>query len=42
MAKRKYYEGQVIDGKIVKEVHRGTDYIIFFTDGSYVVKKLNE
>jgi hypothetical protein len=37
MAKRKFYEGQVIDGKIVKEVFRnmsGSHYYITFTDGS--------
>ncbi len=37
MAKRKFYEGQIIDGKKVKEVFRnmsGNHYYITFTDGS--------
>lgn len=38
MAKRRFYEGQIIDGRVVKEVYRNcacTEYMITFTDGTY-------
>jgi hypothetical protein len=44
MAKRRFYEGQNIDGKIVKEVFRnfsGNEYMITFTDGTWKVYKQN-
>ena len=37
MAKRRFYEGQFIDGKVVKEVFRNmssSHYYVTFTDGS--------
>jgi hypothetical protein len=37
MAKRRFIEGQSVDGKIVKEVFRnmsGSHYYVTFTDGS--------
>jgi hypothetical protein len=39
-SKRRFYEGQQVDGRIVKEIFRnmaGTEYFIRFTDGSYKV-----
>lgn len=44
MAKRRFYEGQNIDGKIVENVFRNmssTEYMIIFTDGSWSVYKQN-
>lgn len=43
MAKRIFIEGQVIDGKIVKEVFRnmsGSEYYITFTDGTSKIYKM--
>lgn len=42
MAKRRFYEGQKIEGKVVKEVFRNcacTEYFIRFTDGSFQIFK---
>lgn len=42
MAKRKFIEGQNIDGKIIKEVFRNmsaTEYLITFTDGTHKIFK---
>jgi len=41
--KRKYYEGQIIDGKKVIEVFRdSSSYYLHFDDGTYVSKKIKE
>lgn len=40
MARRRFIEGQKIDGRIVKEVFRNcacTEYLVTFTDGSYQI-----
>ncbi len=40
MAKRRFYEGQKIDDRIVKEVFRNcacTEYLVTFTDGTHQV-----
>lgn len=42
--KRQFFEGQVIDDKVVKDVFRnmsGKEYMIIFTDGSWKVYKFN-
>ena len=42
MAKRKFFEGQIIDGKVVKEVFRnmsGSEYYITFVDGTSQIFK---
>lgn len=39
-AKRRFYEGQEINGRVIKEVFRNcakTEYLITFTDGSYKI-----
>lgn len=43
MAKRRFYEGQTIDGKIVKEVFRnmsGSHYYVTFVDGTSQIYNL--
>ena len=39
--KRKYYEGQQLNGKIVHTIwHDSSNYLIKFTDGSFeIIKK---
>lgn len=41
-SRRRFYEGQKIEEKVVKEVFRnmsGSEYMIIFTDGSWKVYK---
>lgn len=40
MAKRRFCEGMIVEGKIIQAVFRdGTGYMITFTDGTYRVFK---
>ena len=42
--RRQFYEGQIIDDKVVKEIFRNmsaSEYMIKFTDGSWKVYKRN-